>query len=90
MKQVLILDNSDTIQESDYFRPLLILYSDLGEIHFTGTYGGRPINHFKWLPVKGDLDPSWFGKRVDEFNAPGHTPYEFLRGTPPAGHILRV
>lgn len=87
MNPVFILDDNDTICESDYYRPTEILYSDLGEIHFTNTYSGRPINHLKWLPVRHNIWNGWYGKTVAEFNSKG-IQHEFCRGVLPRKHIL--
>lgn len=94
---ILLLEDEDLIEASDYVRQLDLLYTGQSDYLATrSTYGGSPINHLKWIEVSRSC-PAWVGKTVGEFrNVMLDTwrphqevpDYEFIRGTLPADHIL--
>jgi hypothetical protein len=80
MKPVYILEEEDTVRETDMCRPLFIRYdSPQGDsISFTSCYGNFPINNMKWLPFLKIYGKCWIGKSVREI-CKGSGPHEFLR-----------
>jgi hypothetical protein len=84
MITVKILEASDIVEPTDWVRPLYLFSGD-GEVHTTSTYGGRPINNLKWLPVYSCLAPRWHGKSVADVESL-LGPHEFMRGPLPKEH----
>lgn len=94
---ILLLEDADVIQSTDYVRQLELLFEGQSDhISTTSTYGGGPLNHLTWIEVHRWC-PAWVGRTVGEFRArmasmerphqqvPG---YEFVRGVVPTAHIL--
>jgi hypothetical protein len=91
MIDVQILEPHDTIQPTDWCRPLTLVSMSGGmsdSYSFRSMYSGTPENNVKWVPVQAQLGSVWFGQTVDSFNCDGMQPYEFVRGDIPKSHQL--
>lgn len=101
MIQIGILERHDVIRADDFVRYMDIEYIGQSDTVMTrSTYGGGPINFFRWLTVK---EAGWLhmiGKTVGYFEdrmyaiEKPHQPvarYEFARGAIPKDHkkVLR-
>ena len=93
MISVQILEDNDTIQATDWCRPLNLITMSGGHsdyYSFSNTYTGRPENNVKWVRV-GDLFDAWIGKTVKEYSKISVKTgiwYEFVRGEVPISHQL--
>ncbi len=92
MLPVSILEDSDTIQATDWCRPLQLITMSGGHsdyYSFTSCYSGTPENNTKWLAVYQKLGAVWLGRTVGEYNTAVEEcgpQYEFLRGDIPVSH----
>lgn len=100
MINVVILERDDVIWEDDWVRYLDIEYVGQSDTVMTrSTYGGSPINFFRWATVKDAQMFHYIGKTVgyvedalERMKKP-HQPiarYEFVRGPVPADHRLGI
>lgn len=96
MISVGILERDDVIREDDWVRYLDIEYIGQSDTVMTrSTYGGSPINFFRWMTVKEARMYHFIGKTVgyvqqwlDSIEKP-HQPvarWEFVRGPVPHNH----
>lgn len=98
MINVSLLEADDVIQKGDFVRYLDIEYVGQSDTVMTSsTYGGTPINFFRWLPVE-EFCPFFVGKKLKKFTErmasfeKQHQPvaqYEFVRGDIPDTHKLK-
>lgn len=91
MKTVQILEPDDLIDPEDWCRPLMLISMSGGHsdsYSFKGAYSGTPENNVKWVKVKDQFGPIWFGKMTREVNFELGMRYEFLRGNLPSTHCL--
>ena len=88
---VRILEAGDVVKPDDWCRPLrLDTMSPQGDGYaFTSPYSGSPDNNVCWVRVRDIFGPVWFDRQSTVRELCKHTPYEFIRGTPPQAHILR-
>lgn len=92
MITVQILEDEDTIEPTDWCRPLSIISMGGGTsdyYSFKSEYSGTPENNAKWVQAKHVLGTCWFGKTVSEYNTTGPR-YEFLRGDILKSHQLNM
>lgn len=92
-----ILDSNDRIEATDFIRYLDIEYVGQSDtVETRSTYGGTPINFFRWVPVNR-FCPHFIGKKVKKFEEAMYSiekphqhvaRYEFARGEIPAEHLL--
>lgn len=93
-----ILERSDVIRADDYVRYMDIEYIGQSDTVMTrNTYGGSPMNFFRWLTVK---EAGWLhmiGKTVGYFEDKMYgiekphqhvARYEFARGSIPEDHKM--
>lgn len=100
MKHVGILEREDVILATDYVRYLDIeLVGQSDTVLTRSTYGGSPINFFRWLTVEEARMFHFIGKTVGYFEdkmggfEKQHQPvarYEFARGDIPDSHKLEL
>lgn len=94
MITVQILEATDTIEPTDWCRPLQITSMSGGHsdyYSFRNTYSGTPENNVKWVQVKCVLGKHWVGKTVGDFNIMMRDcagKMEFVRGNVPYSHKL--
>jgi len=91
MRTVAILEDGDTIEPTDWCRPLQLTsggYSD--GISFRNCYSGTPENNVKWVLAKNILSASWIGKTVHDLAVCLGERYEFVRGDVPLQHRLNM
>lgn len=91
-----ILERDDVIQATDFVRYMEIEYEGQSDTVMTrGTYGGLPMNFFRWLKVEDAGMPYFIGKPVgfvEDWHArieKQHQPvarWEFARGPIPKAH----
>lgn len=94
MRQLFILEGGDTIEKSDYYRPLLLSTDHYGdvEVNKENIYSGLVENNLKWAPVTRCIEKFWIGKTVDQFIDSFHEGIyrgEFARGDIPPDHIFQ-
>jgi hypothetical protein len=94
VKTLLLLEDADKVEMTDYCRPLRLIQNSWSDsFDTTNEFGGSPINNFKWTLVSTIYGDYWDGKTVGEINAPkghyGAYPSEFIRGEIPDDHILK-
>lgn len=85
MKTVQLLEANDTIEATDWCRPLQLMSMSGGfsdSYAFESCYTGHPENNAKWLQVLQIFGEGWVGKTVKDINNEG-IPYEILRGDIP-------
>lgn len=95
-----ILERDDVIQATDFVRYMEIEYEGQSDTVMTrGTYGGSPMNFFRWLKVEDAGMPHFIGKLVgfvEDWHAGierQHQPiarWEFARGSIPKSHQLSL
>lgn len=89
MITIQILEETDTIESTDWCRPLQLMtmsaWSD--GYSFKSMYSGRPENNVKWVRAKDVFGSGWFGCTIKELDATG-IKYEFVRGNIPLSHQL--
>ena len=91
MKTVQILEADDLIEAEGWCRPLLLISMSGGHsdgYSFASQYSGLPENNVRWVKVKDQFGPVWFGKMSREVNFDLGMRYEFLRGHLPSTHCL--
>lgn len=91
-----ILERDDVIQATDFVRYTEIEYTGQSDTVMTrNTYGGSPMNFFRWLRADQAGIPYWIGKTVGEFEAALNrlekphqmiARWEFARGPIPQSH----
>lgn len=93
MITIQILEDDDTIQATDWCRPLVLVTMSGGMsdyYSFESMYSGAPENNVKWVPAF-EIFPAWIGNTVGELNeafddCSGFVPYEIVRGDIPKAH----
>ena len=93
MKTVQILEPDDTVDPEDWCRPLVLISMSGGHsdgYSFKNAYSGTPENNVKWVKVKDQFGPIWFGKMTRVINYEIGMRYEFVRGDLPSTHILSM
>ena len=91
MRQVLILEDNDTVEPTDWCRPLTLTTMSGGHsvaLSFENMFSGTPQNNTKWVQVQDVFGPNWFYKTAQELNNYGGSAHEFVRGDVPAAHQL--
>lgn len=91
MINIQLLESHDEISPGDFMRPLRRSadYASHSDAWMeTSAYGGTPLDHLKWCPVRFHLGACWVGKTVGSFTEATYMPYEFVRGPLPQGHIM--
>lgn len=92
-----ILEGSDTILPTDWYRPLdksadFSCYSDAWLE--TNCYGGGPMDIIKWVPIWLVLGEVWWGKIYGEYGGFGDLQYkrqyEVVRGNLPESHKFNL
>ena len=91
-----ILERHDVIQATDFVRYMEIEYTGQSDAVMTrSTYGGSPMNFFRWLRADLAGIDFWIGKTVGELEdalsriEKPHQPiarWEFARGPIPQSH----
>lgn len=88
MRTVSILEDSDTVEPTDWCRPLQLIQGFSDGISFRSCYTGTPENNVKWVRAGHVLGPVWFGKTVHDLTVCLGERYEFVRGDIPVTHQL--
>ena len=90
---VQLLTEDDCLQPEDWVRPLKTTPNDMGgdaRINSFSTYGGRPLNHLKWVRAGDVFSERWMGLTLkelgQEYKRFGGFTYEVVRGDLPATH----
>ena len=86
-----LLEKSDTIEPTDWCRPLSIVSMSGGHsdyYSFKSAYGGGPENNAEWVRVKDMFGMCWFGSTVANLNTEMKRRYEFVRGPVPKSNQL--
>lgn len=93
MIAVEILEASDTLQATDWCRPLALqtMLGGLSESYsFENCYNGSPENNTRWAQAS-EVFPRWIGRPLSEMQTmlgKFNRPYEFVRGPVPKNHVL--
>lgn len=93
--QILMLGPEDVLQPTDWVRPLVEtpgeFQSSPSSINSFSTFGGTPLNHFKWVPARDVMGELWFGQSLAEIHRRwahlGGFNYEVVRGEVPMAHV---
>lgn len=92
MKPIFLLEPTDTILPTDYYRPLnrSADFDQHDEWLDESCYGGGPLDHLKWAPVWLVLGECWWERKYSEYIGFGQAsrPFEAVRGELPNTHIL--
>ena len=91
MITVQILEDTDTIQPTDWCRPLRLTTMSGGMsdyYSFESCYSGLPENNVRWCRFEQVFGDVWYGKTVGEFTKKfeKYGGYEFIRGSIPKEH----
>jgi len=93
-----ILERHDVIRADDYVRCTSIqLFGQSDTVMTRATYGGAPLNYFRWLTVEQSMMFHFIGKTVGYVNKTmskmtgNEEPhYEFARGQIPDAHKMTL
>lgn len=99
MQTLMLLEDDDVIEPTDWIRPLRIVTMGGGmsdDYSFKSCYSGTPENNVKWTRVCDIIGPVWKGKTLGQLNAlavstnkaSAATAYEIVRGDIPMSHRL--
>lgn len=86
-----LLEPHDTIEPTDWCRPLAIVSMSGGHsdyYSFKSAYGGGPENNVEWVLVKDMFGKCWFGSTVAALTTKMKSRYEFMRGDIPVSNQL--
>ncbi len=96
MKTLLLLEDDDVINPTDWIRPLTITLDSGESINGFSMYGGSPQNNVRWVQFKDVFGECHYGKTVRQIkemaNQYVHAQnrsmrYEIVRGDLPGDHI---
>lgn len=85
------LEDTDTIEPTDWCRPLFLTTMSGGmsdSMSFKNQYSGTPENNVKWVKVSAIFGECWFGTTLGKLNNSVGMKYEMVRGNIPKGSAL--
>ncbi len=78
MISVQVLEDADIVKPDMLCRPLVLEWSEDGDIREKATFGGTPINNLQWVPVRVVLGPGWWHKPLSHIRKGCNWNYEVI------------